>query len=101
MASITLLNTNTTIKTSPAISILNSLLREGIFINHLCGGKAGCGTCQIKIISGHKYLSKKTEREKLRLVKVKAQKDIRLACQCHTFGDITIAIRFKKASIKH
>lgn len=69
MASVHIINNDRTIAASPAVSILNLLLREGHSISHLCGGKAQCGTCKIKVMKGAKFLSPMTEREKKRLGK--------------------------------
>ena len=89
-------NTRKDIQASPAISILNNLLRNGTAISHICGGKAQCGTCRIKIIDGERSLSPKTEMEKKRLEKVGNPHHMRLACQTYTSGDITIKILFEK-----
>jgi adenylate cyclase len=92
MASIRIQNTGQVVKASAAISILNTLMREGVLIKHVCGGKALCGTCRFRVIDGHRFLSPIKEREQMRLDALGNPKDVRLACQTHTFGDITIEI---------
>jgi ferredoxin len=92
MASIRIQNTGQVVKASAAISILNTLMREGVQIKHVCGGKALCGTCRFRVIDGHRFLSPVKEREQMRLDALGNPKDVRLACQTHTFGDITIEI---------
>ena len=81
---------------SPAISILNTLLQNGVRISHLCGGKAVCGTCRIKIIEGEEYLSPMGDAELIRLTsgtgKDEPPPHIRLACQTYARGDIKIRI---------
>jgi len=81
---------------SPAISILNTLLRNGVPISHLCGGKAVCGTCRIKILEGEENLSPMQEAERVRLTSGTGKQDppphTRLACQSYARGDITIKI---------
>jgi len=96
MAAIRIANTGETVKTSAAISILNSLLREGAAIRHVCGGKAQCGTCRFKIVEGEKFLSPVTERERIRLKALGNPEKVRLACQTYAFGDITIEILLTK-----
>lgn len=82
-----------TVETSPAVSILNSLLREGVRISHLCGGKALCGTCRVKILDGVKYLSPMGEAERIRLTeKGPLPEDVRLACQTYTWGTVTLRV---------
>ena len=81
---------------SPAISILNTLLQNGVRISHLCGGKAVCGTCRIKILKGEEYLSAMQEAERVRLSSSTGSRTppahTRLACQTYARGDVTIKI---------
>jgi len=79
------------LKISPAISLLNTLLREGVSISHDCGGRAQCGTCRVKVISGG-ALRKPTEGEVKRLGQDLIDEGYRLACQTHTAGDVEIEI---------
>ena len=80
------------IASSPAISILNLLQRNGISIQTICGGRAQCGRCLIRIHSGAERMNKKNQREIIRLKALNAGKDMRLACQSYTRGDIEIEI---------
>ncbi|MFP4267625.1 MAG: 2Fe-2S iron-sulfur cluster-binding protein [Spirochaetaceae bacterium] len=84
---------NRTVETSPAVSILNSLLRKGVRISHLCGGKALCGTCRVQILDGRKYLSPMGEAERVRLTeRGPLPEDVRLACQTYTWGTVTLRV---------
>lgn len=83
---------NREVQSSPAISVLNALMRDGVPIQHKCGGKAQCGTCRIKIVEGERFLNPVGERERTRLDAIGNPADIRLACQTHAFRDITIEI---------
>ncbi len=84
---------DTIVEASPAVSILNNLLRAGVKISHLCGGRAECGTCRIRVLSGAKYLSPMREAEQRRLETSGAPaEDIRLACQSYTRGDLVIKV---------
>jgi len=80
------------IEASPAISVLNTLVKEGILIAHVCGGKAECGTCRIRLLSGNQGVNPIEKREKERLIAVKAKPDERLACQTYCYKDISIEI---------
>ncbi len=82
------------IQTTSAVSVLNSLLKAGIRINHLCGGKAACGTCLYTVLSGMKNISPLLEAEKSRLVAEKAKPGQRLACQSWVSGNIEIDIPY-------
>jgi adenylate cyclase len=77
---------------SPVRSILVSLLAEGVPIAHLCGGRAQCGTCAIRIVSGREYLTPPRARETERLRATGAPEGVRLACQTFTRGDVVIEI---------
>lgn len=92
MATITVRNLGKTITASPAISILNTLMREGVDIQHVCGGKAECGTCRIRIVEGAHFMSPIGERERVRLAAIGNPPDTRLACQSYIFRDVVIEI---------
>jgi len=96
VASIRIVNTGETVRASAAVSILNTLMREGVAIQHVCGGKAQCGTCRFRVVEGARYLSPITERERVRLAALGNPEHVRLACQTHTFGDIAIEILLSK-----
>jgi ferredoxin len=90
------------VETSPALSILNALLRSGVSVRHDCGGKAQCGTCRFRALRGASALSPIRPRESQRLAAlasetaagaaIRAVGEYRLACQTHTVGDIDIEL---------
>jgi ferredoxin len=73
---------------SPVLSILVSAQRAGLPLRHDCGGKALCGTCRVRVISG--ATSPMAERERLRLEAVGAGHDQRLACQTMAGSDLDL-----------
>jgi adenylate cyclase len=85
-------STKQAIPSSPPISILNLLQRNDIPIQTLCGGRAQCGRCLIRVHSGAETMNKKNQREIIRLRAMNAGQDMRLACQSYTRGDIEIQI---------
>ena len=92
MAGILVKNTGQVIETSAAISVLNSLMRNGVQIKHVCGGKAQCGTCRYKVLKGAEFLSPIRPSERIRLDALGNPENVRLGCQSYTFGDIEIEI---------
>jgi len=80
------------ISSSPAISLLNILQRNGIPIETICGGRAQCGRCLIRILKGAEMMNKKNQVEITRLAALNTGQDMRLACQSYTRGDIEIEI---------
>jgi ferredoxin len=81
-----------TLPSSPAVSILVQLQRNGVPIDTVCGGRAQCGRCQIQVLRGGKLMNPPGERERLRLRALGAGDDMRLACQSYTRGEIEIRI---------
>ena len=77
---------------SPARSILVTLQLAGVPIETRCGGRALCGRCAIRVLSGAQMLSPPRERELQRLKAIGASPDMRLACQTHARGDVEIDI---------
>ena len=77
---------------SPAVSILNSLLIAGVRIRHDCGGKALCGTCAVRVLSGAAGLSPVESLEAGRLAAGGRPGDFRLACQARAAREATIEI---------
>ena len=97
MPKVKIQNNGEVIKVNPMISLLNNLLINYVPIETICGGKAICGKCVIRIIEGREFLSPVKEREKIRLnsLKIKDYEDkavYRLACQTYTRRDIAIKI---------
>jgi len=84
------------LNTSPAVSILNALVREGVKIRHDCGGKALCGTCKVRVVAGAAGLSPVSERERLRLDAIGASPEERLACQSYAFRDVELELPPRK-----
>ncbi len=84
-----------TFPASPARSILNTLLAAGFPIDTVCGGRARCGRCLVRIRTGGQFLNPRTPAEEIRLAALGASHsdpESRLACQCHVRGDVEIEV---------
>lgn len=90
MSTIHIQNLQTTIDALPGRSLLISLLNEEQPVHTVCGGKAGCGCCRVKIISGKKKLSPVNEAEKIRLGEELISNGWRLSCQTYLLRDVSI-----------
>ncbi len=77
---------------SPARSILNNLLEGGEPIAHVCGGKAQCGTCAVRIEKGGAGMNPRTDREKKKLAALGDPPGMRLACQAHALRDVELVV---------
>ena len=95
MGSIRIVPGGETFPASPVRSILNTLLAGGFPIDTVCGGRAQCGRCLIRIHSGQRFLSPPTPAEETRLAARGADRtdpESRLACQSYTWGDVEIEV---------
>jgi ferredoxin len=92
MARIYVRNTGQSIETDLVTSILVSLQREGVPIQSVCGGRAQCGRCAIRVLQGSQFLTRKSAVEAVRLEAIGADSYARLACQAHIRGDVEIEV---------
>jgi len=83
-------NLNVTVDVLPGRSLLISLLNADQPIHTVCGGKAACGCCRIRILDGGAKLSPVNQYEKARLGLEFIKEGWRLACQVHALRDVTI-----------
>ncbi len=74
--------------------LLEVALKNGIEIEHACGGVCACSTCHVYIEGGAEHLSEPTEEEEDRVEEAPGlQRNSRLACQCVVTGKGPITIR--------
>ena len=57
----------------------------------VCGGRARCSTCRVRVLEGIDDLEPPSEMEKTVLARVGAGEAVRLACQVHPSSDLKIA----------
>ena len=57
----------------------------------VCGGRARCSTCRVRIIEGLGQLPAASEAEKKVLKRVGAPANVRLACQLRPVADLTVS----------
>lgn len=90
MTKIIIDNLNETVEALPGRSLLISLLNADQPIHTVCGGKAACGCCRIRIIAGGGKLSPVNQYEKARLGAEMIKEGYRLACQTYALRDVAI-----------
>ena len=73
------------------VNLLETLVTAHIPIAHLCGGRARCSTCRIRVLDGADHLSPQTKSEKKMAQRLDFPEDLRLACQTTTDGSVRIA----------
>lgn len=90
-----------TIRVTKGLSVLEASLRNDIPHSSVCGGRARCSTCRIRVVSDCSRLPKPSKRETFVLDRVGSSSDpaIRLACQLCPEHDISFVPLFP-ASLK-
>lgn len=73
-------------------SIMNALLRQGIYVSAVCGGRGTCGKCRIQVVEGELPVTP-SDRKKLKEEELAA--GYRLACRAVPEGDCTIRLCFQ------
>jgi adenylate cyclase len=78
------------------LSVLEASLRNNVPHASVCGGKARCSTCRIRVVSDLTALPKPSRREAFVLDRVGASVDpaVRLACQLRPETDIAFFLVF-------
>jgi uncharacterized 2Fe-2S/4Fe-4S cluster protein (DUF4445 family) len=75
------------VSSTPDISILEALNKEGVYLTSSCGGKGTCGKCKIIIKSGSF-----NTRSTIKLTQEEIDKGYALACQSFLEKDVLIEI---------
>lgn len=78
--------------------MLDAAKKVGINIKSICGGKAKCGKCRVKVSS--KFVNEVTLEEKDLLSKEDIKNSYRLACCTKIFGDTEIYIPWSTLATK-
>ncbi len=89
---ITLSYPNRQVRVPKGMSVLEASLRFGIPHASVCGGRARCSTCRVRIVGDRNLLPKPSAREAFVLGRVGAGADpsIRLACQLRPQANVGV-----------
>ncbi len=71
-------------------TIFNNFALQHIQSYSKCGGKAVCGRCRVKILTGQEHCNKPVAEEKIILNPELLEQGWRLACQLYSLKDISI-----------
>jgi adenylate cyclase len=78
-----------TIRIPAGLSVLEASLRYNVPHASVCGGRARCSTCRIRVIGDHSGLPEPSQRESFVLARVGSEDpSIRLACQLRPTADL-------------
>ncbi|MEA2695778.1 MAG: ferredoxin, 2Fe-2S [Myxococcales bacterium] len=93
MPSITFVPDGLRVACADGESIFEVGRRAGMKIPTSCVGKASCGLCRVKIVSGEEHLTPLNADERRHLGNVYFLTKIRLSCQARiSQGDVTVEI---------
>jgi adenylate cyclase len=79
-----------TITVPQGFSILEASRWANIPHTSICGGRARCSTCRVRIVKGNEYLPAPAVAEFMTLNRIKAGDSVRLACQTRPFGPVSV-----------
>jgi ferredoxin, 2Fe-2S len=93
MPSVTFLPDGPRVPCDDGESVFDVGRRAGVRIPTSCVGKASCGLCRVKIISGEEHLTPLNSDERRHLGNVYFITKVRLACQTRVSGgDVAVEI---------
>ncbi len=72
------------------LSVLDASRRAGIPHASVCGGRARCTTCRVRVLLGSESLAPPSPTETRALAQLGADRAVRLACQLKPMADISI-----------
>lgn len=71
-------------------NLLEALVTSGVAIAHLCGGRARCSTCRVRVDHGLEALSAPTEAEAAMAQRLDFPTEVRLACQTVVSSSVSL-----------
>ena len=93
MPSVTYLPSGLRVDCAAGESVFEIARRAGVAVNTACVGKATCGLCRVKIVSGEENLSPFNAAERKHLGNVYFINKLRLSCQARVAdGEITVEL---------
>ena len=80
-----------TVRAPRGTSVLDVSRMNRIPHASVCGGRARCSTCRVRVIAGQDQLPAATETEQMVLNRVGAPANVRLACQLRPTANVTVS----------
>lgn len=81
-----------TVSAHKGLSLLNVSRTNRIPHASVCGGRARCSTCRVRVVEGMELQPPALENELKVLKRIGAPSNVRLACQLHPSADIAITL---------
>ena len=89
-----------TVKTANGVTLLEISQANNIPHAAICGGKARCSTCRVRVLSGLEEQPPASETEKRVLERIGATENVRLACQLRPSANLSIVPLLPAQKIK-
>ncbi|WGT63295.1 adenylate/guanylate cyclase domain-containing protein [Variovorax paradoxus] len=93
-SSVTLRYPGRTVQVPRGWSVLEASRSHGIDHLSVCGGRARCSTCRVRVRGPADHIGEPGRDEQRTLERVRAPGDVRLACQLRPHGDIEVTPLF-------
>jgi adenylate cyclase len=74
----------------PGATVLETLRAHGVPHASVCGGRARCTTCRVRVVGGHSALPEPAGLEAQALARIGAADGVRLACQIRPTANIAV-----------
>lgn len=88
-----------TLQVPLGLSVLEASRSHGIEHLSLCGGRARCSTCRVRVRGASAHFPPPGRDERKTLERVHAPADVRLACQLRPLGDIEVTPLFHPKTV--
>ena len=72
------------------VNLLEAMIDAGIDVAHLCGARARCSTCRVRIVEGQGALTEPTDQEAAMAARLGFPDEVRLACQTEVSGSVRL-----------
>ena len=79
-----------TVRVPRGFSVLEASRLGGIPHYAVCGGKGRCSTCRVEVVEGLDTLPPPESTERVTLERIGAESGVRLACQLHPTGSVSV-----------
>ena len=100
MPRVTFLPFGITVECNPGESVFAAARRQNVAIPTACAGKATCGLCRVKIVSGAEHLPPINKDEQKHLGNTYFITKLRLSCQLQPTGDVTVTLPDAEQALK-
>ncbi len=78
------------LRTVPGATLLEISRANSVPHASVCGGRARCSTCRVRILEGETVQPEPNQAERRLLARINAPESVRLACQLRPVGDIAV-----------